>query len=49
MDGSEELYDHTVDPHEWHNIANDVEFATVKAELSKWFPDKNAEDAPRRN
>ncbi len=48
-DGSEELYDHTVDPHEWHNIANDEEFTTVKAQLSKWLPDKNAEDAPRRN
>jgi arylsulfatase A-like enzyme len=31
-DGSEELYDHRQDPHEWNNLAGDPMFAeTVKA------------------
>jgi arylsulfatase A-like enzyme len=30
----EELYDHTTDPHEWHNLANDPAMAAVKTELA---------------
>jgi len=32
-DGSEELYDHQKDPHEWTNLSNKPEFAALKAEL----------------
>ncbi|MBT4823311.1 MAG: sulfatase, partial [Lentisphaerae bacterium] len=34
-DGSEELYDHRRDPHEWHNLAADPEYTTTKADLKK--------------
>jgi arylsulfatase A-like enzyme len=38
QDGSEELYDHRVDPGEWTNLAGDPAFAAVKAELAAWLP-----------
>ncbi len=31
--GAEELYDHRDDPHEWHNLAADPQYAEKKAEL----------------
>ena len=34
-DGSEELYDHDTDPHEWKNLANQSEHAKLKAKLKK--------------
>jgi arylsulfatase A-like enzyme len=34
-DGSEELYDHGSDPHEWTNLASSPEHAAVKAELKE--------------
>lgn len=37
-DGSEELYDHHSDPHEWSNLAALPEHATVKQELAGFFP-----------
>lgn len=37
-DGSEELYDHSNDPHEWTNLADKPEHAAVKSELAKSFP-----------
>jgi arylsulfatase A-like enzyme len=37
-DGSEELYDHQTDPHEWNNLAADPSLATVKADLCEWLP-----------
>ena len=37
-DGGEELYDHTNDPNEWHNLAGRPEFAAVKAEHARWIP-----------
>jgi arylsulfatase A-like enzyme len=41
-DGSEELYDHTVDPLEWQNIAGNPAYADAKQMLTKWFPTRNA-------
>lgn len=32
-DGSEELYDHDADPHEWTNLAGDTPYSEVKADL----------------
>jgi arylsulfatase A-like enzyme len=42
-DGSEELYDHETDPQEFHNLAAQVEYASVKQELSDWLPMHNAD------
>lgn len=36
--GSEELYDHRNDAHEWYNVADRPEFKKIKQNLSKWFP-----------
>ena len=47
-DGSEELYDHTQDPHEWHNIADKPEHAEVKAQLARWLPTSDAPNAAVR-
>ena len=43
-DGSEELYDHSVDELEWTNLATDPQYDLVKKELQKWLPLTNAED-----
>ncbi len=37
-DGTEELYDHRVDPDEWTNRADDPGLAAVKADLARWLP-----------
>jgi len=39
-DGSEELYDHDADPHEWHNLAGKVTHRQVIRELAGWLPEK---------
>jgi arylsulfatase A-like enzyme len=41
-DGSEELYDHSVDELEWKNLAGDPKYANVKNKLAKWLPKSNA-------
>jgi len=41
-DGGEELYDHAVDPHEWHNVAADPANAAVVADLRRWLPQAEA-------
>ncbi len=38
-DGSEELYDHRVDPDELDNVADDPAHEQVKADLARWFPE----------
>ena len=46
-DGTEELYDHQTDPHEWHNLADQEALEGVKSRLAQWFPKTNVEDAER--
>ncbi|MDP6443590.1 MAG: sulfatase, partial [Pirellulaceae bacterium] len=47
-DGSEELYDHRNDPHEWTNLANRAEHAELKRELAGWIPKEEAKPAPTK-
>ncbi len=44
-DGSEELYDHSVDGDEWNNLAGDADSAAIKAEHAKWLPKVNVPGA----
>lgn len=46
MDGSEELYDHRSDPHEWTNLAHDPAYVEIKAQHARWIPRTYAEEAP---
>ncbi len=41
--GEEELYDEVNDPMEWKNLANDPQYADVKAELAKRMPVVNVD------
>ncbi len=43
-DGSEELYDHSTDPHEWTNLASREESAPVLASMRLLLPSTNAPD-----
>ena len=45
-DGSEELYDHSNDPNEWTNLADDPGRQDIKARLRKWLPKQSAKPAP---
>ena len=45
-DGTEELYDHETDPHEWDNLAPDPAHSSVIAEHRKWLPKLNAPEVP---
>ncbi|MEZ6146731.1 MAG: sulfatase-like hydrolase/transferase [Planctomycetaceae bacterium] len=47
-DGSEELYDHSSDPYEWTNLANDPKTSAVRNELARWYPETDAEPRPKR-
>lgn len=40
-DGSEELYEMSADPNEWHNLATNSAYADVLTELRQWIPDSN--------
>ena len=42
-DGTEELYDHAMDPHEWSNLADDPQYATIIADHAHWIPEGDAE------
>ncbi len=46
-DGTEELYDHQDDDLEWHNLAGDPKYATVKRDLARWLPQVNSPDSVR--
>ena len=45
-DGSEELYDHRNDPHEWTNLASDPQFDSVIAAHRRWLPTIDCPPAP---
>jgi hypothetical protein len=45
-DGSQELYDHRVDPHEFLNLAGDPEYAAVVEQHRRWLPQLNQPLAP---
>ena len=46
-DGSDELYDHDTDRMEWKNLATDERYSSIKRDLSRWLPKRDAADAPR--
>ena len=46
-DGSEELYDHEIDPYEWKNLANDTMLQMTKEQLQSFLPERNAPELPR--
>jgi arylsulfatase A-like enzyme len=46
QDGSEEMYDHDVDSHEWHNLAGDARHNGVRSRLAAQIPSSPA--APLR-
>lgn len=48
-DGGEELYDHTTDPHEWHNLVGNPELADVKTELARLLPKTDAAALESKN
>jgi hypothetical protein len=48
-DGGEELYDRKVDPDEFHNLAGEARYASVKRELGRWMPKTSAPPQPERN
>ncbi|MEE8469491.1 MAG: sulfatase [Planctomycetota bacterium] len=41
-DGSEELYDHDADEHEWRNLAGDPRFEPLLVEYRRWLPEREA-------
>jgi arylsulfatase A-like enzyme len=45
-DGSEELYDHRVDPNEWRNLAKDEKHVQTLRELATWLPRVDVPAAP---
>lgn len=47
-DGSEELYDHRADPHEWTNLAGLAEHNQLKHELARWIPKDEVKPAPSK-
>ena len=47
-DGSEELYDHRVDPEEWNNLATDPKYQAVKKHLARSLPASWAKSAPTK-
>jgi arylsulfatase A-like enzyme len=45
-DGTEELYDHRLDPNEWNNLAAKAGHEDVKRRLARWLPSGDAPAAP---
>ena len=44
--GTEELYDHQVDPMEWYNLVSNPEYAAVKARLKSYVPLEREPESP---
>ena len=42
-DGSEEFYDRTKDPHEWHNVVNDPKYTRVVKRHRRQIPKERYE------
>jgi len=40
--GEEELYDHLADKHEWHNLAEHSQYASIKDRLARYLPGSDA-------
>jgi arylsulfatase A-like enzyme len=47
-DGTEELYDDELDPHEWTNLASSAKHTQVKKELAGWAAHVDAQPKPSR-
>ena len=47
--GSEELYDHKTDPHEWRNLTASPDHLAVKKEHASWITKKWADSAPTKS
>lgn len=47
--GAEELYNHSQDPHEWTNLAEDSGYTDVKTRLAKHLPQENAPNMQRKD
>jgi arylsulfatase A-like enzyme len=45
-DGSEELYDHSTDPNEWNNLAENPFYSDIKNKLKARLPKHNAKWSP---
>ncbi|HVZ97135.1 MAG TPA: sulfatase [Chitinophagaceae bacterium] len=45
-DGTEELYDHSTDENEWHNLAGNPRYQKIMDELRTYLPKQNAESVP---
>jgi len=48
-DGTEELYDHDSDPHEWTNLASDPSHGATKKKLAAWLPKINVPEIKRHS
>jgi arylsulfatase A-like enzyme len=48
-DGTEELYDHASDHHEWENLATDPRHAATREELGRWLPKRWAAPLPGKD
>lgn len=46
--GDEELYDHSKDPREWENLANNKKYGKVKAGLAKWVTKDWSQGVPSK-
>tara|TARA_B100001250_G_scaffold414005_1_gene450199 strand:+ start:2325 stop:3788 length:1464 start_codon:yes stop_codon:yes gene_type:complete len=47
-DGSEELYDHDIDPNEWNNLASNQSYFEVKSRLASFLPEEDMPDQLKR-
>jgi len=49
VDGGEELYDEKADPNEFHNLASNPQYRSVKERLARFAPEKSAAPKPERS